>query len=68
LQFPGNREIYREFRDFAAFGGRFLVKSGRAAANFAKFPVKINRENFANIRERNRDIRELDPRIRARRD
>jgi hypothetical protein len=37
-QFPGNREIYREFRDFAAFGGRFLVKSRCAAATFRTIP------------------------------
>jgi hypothetical protein len=37
-QFPGNREIYREFRDFAAFGGRFLVRSRCAAAASRKIP------------------------------
>jgi hypothetical protein len=37
-QFPGNREFYREFRDFAAFGGGFLVKSRCAAATSRKIP------------------------------
>ena len=61
LEFPGNREIYREFRDFAAFGDRFTVKTRCAAGTFRKIPKKTNRVDFANIRDRNRDIRVIRP-------
>jgi hypothetical protein len=51
LQFPGNREINREFYDFAASGSDPGTKSRCAATVSSKFPAKINREIIFGNRE-----------------
>src|ERR1700716_3584557 len=64
-RFPANREINREFRHFDSFGGNFAAEVSVPQRLLAEFPTKINRENFADIRDRNGDIRVIYWHIRA---